>query len=106
MLGDSLRAQEVFRRELGHTTPYFAYPYGAYTPELDRVLQDAGYHYFFTVLSGVNRKGQGYRVYRVNAGTPWISPDRLVATVRGVACGVRLRAQPRSWSPRWARHAL
>lgn len=105
MLADSLRAQEVFRRELGHTTPYFAYPYGAYTPEFDRLLQDAGYRYFFTVLGGANKRGQdGCRVYRINAGAPWMSPGRLVATVRCVALGANLPT-PTSpvWLPRWAR---
>ncbi|MGQ9756172.1 MAG: polysaccharide deacetylase family protein [Desulfotomaculales bacterium] len=102
MLADSLRAQGMFRRELGHTTPYFAYPYGAYNPEFDGVLRDAGYRYYFTVLRGVNRKGQGCRVYRINAGAPWVSPRRLVTTMRVVALAGRWNSPPPTWLPRWA----
>ncbi|SHJ15142.1 polysaccharide deacetylase family protein [Desulfofundulus thermosubterraneus] len=104
MLADSLRAQEVFHCELGSTTPYFAYPYGAYTPKLDRVLLDAGYRYFFTVLTGANKRGQNpHRIYRVNAGVPEMSPEKMVATIRGVARGVRFKPPPSTWLPRWAR---
>lgn len=86
MLSDSIRAQHVLYSKLGHTTPYFAYPYGAYTPELVKILRAAGYRYLFTVIKGVNKRGQDpAHIYRINAGSPWVSPVRLYATIRYVA---------------------
>ncbi|MGB9792723.1 MAG: polysaccharide deacetylase family protein [Thermacetogeniaceae bacterium] len=85
MLTDSLEAQHVLYARLGHTTPYFAYPYGAYTPQLVRILHSAGYRYLFTVIRGVNKRGQDPdHIYRINAGSPWVSPGCLYATIRRV----------------------
>ncbi|MEW6447370.1 MAG: polysaccharide deacetylase family protein [Bacillota bacterium] len=104
MLADSIRAQETFSRELGFTTLYFAYPYGAFTPELDQVLRVAGYRYFFTIVSGSNHPGQDpAHLYRINAGMPWITPEELVATIRYVASHSNFpRRIPSGWLPRWA----
>lgn len=101
MLKDSLEAQRVLYARLGHTTPYFAYPYGAYTPELVRILHSAGYRYLFTVLRGLNVRGQDRdHIYRINAGSPWVSPGRLYAAIRCTALGAKL---PHSIPPAWVR---
>ncbi|MGB9793264.1 MAG: polysaccharide deacetylase family protein [Thermacetogeniaceae bacterium] len=99
MLKDSLEAQHVLYARLGHTTPYFAYPYGAYTPQLVRILHSAGYRYLFTVLRGMNGRGQDRdHIYRINAGSPWVSPGRLYATIRCAALGARLPHRiPSAW---------
>jgi|GEM_PF-6993860 len=82
-----------------HTRPYhpffFAYPYGAYTPELVRILHTAGYRYLFTVIKGVNTRGQDpAHIYRINAGSPWISPERLYVTIRCAVIGARFVPRP------------
>ncbi len=83
MLSDSIQAQHILYSKLGHTTPYFAYPYGAYTPQLVKILHSAGYRYLFTVIRGINTRGQDpAHIYRINAGSPWVSPGRLYATIR------------------------
>lgn len=53
MLADARQAQALFIQQLGAPTPYFAYPYGAFTPALDAVLRAAGYRYFFTIWVGL-----------------------------------------------------
>lgn len=99
MLRDSLEAQRLLYVKLGHTTPYFAYPYGAYNPELVRILHSAGYRYLFTVLRGLNKRGQDAdHIYRINAGAPWVSPERLYAAIRCTALGSRL---PHRIPPAW-----
>ncbi len=92
---DSVRAQQVLRAKLGHTTPFFAYPYGAYTPELVRILHTAGYRYLFTVIKGVNKRGQDpAHIYRINAGSPWVSPERLYVAIRCAVIGARFAPRP------------
>lgn len=104
---DSQRAQALFTQELGAPTPYFAYPYGAFTPALDEILRTAGYRYFFTTLGGANQPGQDpYHIYRINAGAPWVTPERLVSAVRYVAWLYNLpHRMPHMWLPRWAKDA-
>ena len=105
LFADSQRAQALFTQELGAPTPYFAYPYGAFTPALDEILRTAGYRYFFTTLGGANQPGQDpYHIYRINAGAPWITPERLVSAVRYVAWLYNLpHRMPHMWLPRWAK---
>ena len=54
VLADSQLLQEAFKSNLGHTTPYFAYPYGAYNAALIRILNEAGFRYMFTTAQGMN----------------------------------------------------
>lgn len=102
MLRDGLVSQETFRRELGQVSPFFAYPYGAYTPELDVVLKAAGFRYFFTTLHGANVRGTD-RIYRVNAGKPSVPPEGLIYLVRRAAFTVyQPHRSPPVWLPSWA----
>lgn len=96
---DCLKAQAVLAARLGHTTPYFAYPYGAYSPELVRILRRAGYRYIFTVLKGCNSRGQDpLHIYRINAGSPWVSDERLYLTMRSVLLASKIASRvPESW---------
>ena len=105
ILADSFCAQQVFNRELGHDTPYFAYPYGAYTVELDQILRIAGYKYFFTTLAGLNGSDDHtFHFYRINAGVPALSPERLVTRIQCTALLHRSpRKTPQNWLPRWAK---
>lgn len=79
MKTDSEQAQAVFLKELGHITPYFAYPFGAFTPELDKVLKTAGYRYFFTEMPGVITKGNFYsHFFRVDIGLSKIPAVQMI----------------------------
>lgn len=101
---DNLRAKQILKRELGYDTPYFAYPYGAYNQDLDRILHGVGYEYYFTTLAGPNRFGQDPgHIYRINAGTPSTSPKRLIAKIQCTAWLYKTpHGMPAGWMPRWA----
>ncbi len=103
MTSDSRLLQETFQTELGHTTPYFAYPYGGYSPDFTRVLQKSGFRYLFTVTKGSNRLDQDPALYhRVNAGKPKLSPEKLLCTVKTtVVYDGFFSKQPVAWSPVW-----
>lgn len=78
MFNDSIQAQKMFIQQLGHPTPFFAYPYGAYTPEFDGVLRDAGYKYFFTEIPGVlNKRHHSSQFYRLDIGMPNLLPTEM-----------------------------
>ncbi|MBC7341980.1 MAG: polysaccharide deacetylase family protein [Clostridia bacterium] len=83
MLADSLACQQTFRERLGAPTQFFAYPYGAYNQDLIQILHQAGYRYLFSTLPGANYPGQNLDViWRINAGSPNITPFRLLASIR------------------------
>jgi biofilm PGA synthesis lipoprotein PgaB len=96
-------AQEIFMAELGHSTAYYAYPYGAYSQDYINVLKEFGYRNIFTVLSGSNKMKQNPTLYyRINAGTPRMPPEKLVARlITGGASAVVPASQPVDWSPAW-----
>jgi len=100
---DSWCLQETFQTELGHTTPYFAYPYGAYSPDFRQVLHNTGFRYIFTVLQGANGKGQNCTLYyRVNAGRPSLTSEQVLELLKTTAQNSSLQQplQP-SWMPIW-----
>ncbi|NPV28944.1 MAG: polysaccharide deacetylase family protein [Firmicutes bacterium] len=103
MLADGRRFQETVRLRLGHETPYFAFPYGAYDPCLIRVLRAAGFRYMFTVLEGMNKQRQDpARLYRINAAPGHSSPRCLFASIQYAVLAARLpHRQPTAWCPRW-----
>lgn len=57
-------------QEAGREPPFsFAYPYGARSVELERLLQEAGFRYLYTLEPGLNRAGQDpARIRRFSAG--------------------------------------
>ena len=101
LIVDCRRAQETLQLRLGHSTPFFAYPYGAYNPELVRILNRAGYRYLFTVLCGANRQGQDpLHILRINAGVPWLSSSGLLIKIRSTAVLSKFQKPPPSaWIP-------
>lgn len=79
MFSDSQRAQELFRKELGHTSAFFAYPYGAFTPEFDKSLKASGYKCFFTEIPGIlHRKHNHNHFYRLDIGIPTLTPTQMI----------------------------
>ncbi|MGO0122660.1 polysaccharide deacetylase family protein [Desulfothermobacter acidiphilus] len=108
VLADSQKEQDLFRQEIGQPSPFFAYPYGAYTPELDSVLREAGYAYFFTTLYGANCYGQDpHHIFRINAGMPTITPDKLVQETRNAGVGTTgPRKFPPTFIPKWTQKPI
>jgi peptidoglycan/xylan/chitin deacetylase (PgdA/CDA1 family) len=95
ILADSRLLQETFKSNLGHTTPYFAYPYGAYNTTLIRILGDAGFRYMFTTSQGVDgEKADPTRLYRITVGVVWVSTNKIPSIILS---SVSSSATP-SWS--------
>lgn len=83
MVSDSQRCQAIFFRELGHTSPYFCYPYGAFSPQLDKTLRVAGYTYFLTDIPGMVRPGQSQDHFcRLDIGVPNVTPSQMIAEIK------------------------
>lgn len=102
MLADSQLFQETLKGELGHTTPYFAYPYGAYNAAMIKILHNTGFRYMFTVLPGINtRNGDPTRLFRINAGATWISTKNLPSRILRAALSSFANKQPSVWLPAW-----
>lgn len=56
-LKDIRRASRRFEAELGHVPKLFAYPYGEYSPALERVIRRQGFSAAFAQYSGAIGKG-------------------------------------------------
>jgi peptidoglycan/xylan/chitin deacetylase (PgdA/CDA1 family) len=102
MLSDSQLLQETFTSELGHTTPYFAYPYGAYNSTMIKILHETGFRYMFTTMTGVNDRDESPAcLYRINAGATWISTKNLPSMILKAAFRSSSGKQPLSYLPEW-----
>ena len=65
-----------------HTVEFLAYPYGIYSPLAENLLQQAGIHYAFTVIPEITtRQVNLMQIPRINAGSPWITPQSLHHTI-------------------------
>lgn len=65
---------------------WFAYPFGAYTPEVERLLEATGYHYAVTTWGwGTTIHARPLALPRINAGTPRTSGSSIVSTVLYIA---------------------
>jgi peptidoglycan/xylan/chitin deacetylase (PgdA/CDA1 family) len=60
-----------------------AYPYGIHTPKSDQYLTEAGIRFAFTISPGMTtRKRNPLDLPRINAGSPYITPEGLYATIQ------------------------
>ncbi len=106
MFGDLSLAEAAIRAHLGVLTPYFAYPFGAYDQPLIQVLHRVGYRDLFSTLGGANAPGENPDViFRINVGTPRVTPAGLVEAVSGTGRGPVYRA-PSFWCQPWCAKAL
>lgn len=102
MLNDSKLFQDTLQSELGHTTPYFAYPYGAYNTTMIRILRQTGFRYLFTTNKGVNtRSDDPARLYRINAGATWVPSQSIPDLILREAFYASSNKQPSAWLPEW-----
>ncbi|WP_052098332.1 polysaccharide deacetylase family protein [Paenibacillus stellifer] len=65
-----------------HPVDTFAYPYGLYTPEVQRIVRQSGIRYAFTTSLGLaERSDDPLAIPRINGGSPLVSPQRLFASI-------------------------
>jgi peptidoglycan/xylan/chitin deacetylase (PgdA/CDA1 family) len=73
---DLERSQRAFQANLGYLPKLFAYPYGEYSPELVKLVKQAGFAAAFGQQSGVIAKGQDlFSLPRFPMGAGYVSLD-------------------------------
>ena len=79
----TLVAQQLHERDVDG----LSYPFGDYQPSLIQLLHKAGYHYLFTAKQGwgVLRTTSPNTLFRINSGTPNITPQGLMGTITWIA---------------------
>lgn len=68
--------EKRFGQELGKQRKLLAFPYGAYTAEVEALGRKLGIDLFFTTEEGINEPG-GSLVRRINAGEPYMTAEAL-----------------------------
>jgi peptidoglycan/xylan/chitin deacetylase (PgdA/CDA1 family) len=102
MLSDSRLLQETFKNELGHTTIYFAYPYGAYNVTFIKILHQTGFRYMFTTQVGVNGiDDDPASLFRIDAGATWIATKKIPTLILKAAYYSSSEKQSLSYLPEW-----
>jgi peptidoglycan/xylan/chitin deacetylase (PgdA/CDA1 family) len=102
MLSDSQLLQETFKNELGHTTIYFAYPYGAYNATFIKILHETGFRYMFTTQTGVNGiNDDPASLLRIDAGATWIATKKIPSLILKTAYYSSSEKQSQSYLPTW-----
>lgn len=85
VLHDVTLARSTLRAHLGGTVTAFAYPFGAYDPEVIALLEKAGYQDAFTTQGGaVSPHLPAFELPRINVGQSWQTPASVVDTVEGI----------------------
>lgn len=60
-----------------------AYPFGIYNPRAIELIKQSGIQYAYTVQPGiVYRNCNHYEIPRINAGSPWITPNNLLQRIK------------------------
>ncbi len=84
--GDLVRARSILQLETGQTVKWFAYPFGAYDPAVEQMLQQAGYQDAVTTWGwGTTVHARPLALPRENAGTPKNTPSTIADMVLYVA---------------------
>ncbi|MGI6551772.1 MAG: polysaccharide deacetylase family protein [Clostridia bacterium] len=75
---DLLQSKNILENQLGSPVEYLAVPYGWFDELVVETAREAGFCYLLTIKSGINtRKTDPFHIYRINAGSPKISPEDL-----------------------------
>ncbi|TCZ75300.1 polysaccharide deacetylase family protein [Paenibacillus albiflavus] len=62
---------------------FYAYPFGSFNEEAKQIIRDAGIKYAFTTAEGImTRKMDPMKIPRINAGSPWITPQKLLVSIK------------------------
>jgi len=99
VLADVTRARREIEEHLGEPdVDFLSYPFGDYTPAFQQVLHQAGYRYLFTAEQGwaVLPTTSPNTIFRINAGTPQVTPRGLVDTIIAIAHDA---ARDPAWKP-------
>jgi peptidoglycan/xylan/chitin deacetylase (PgdA/CDA1 family) len=89
-LKDIRRASRRFETELGHVPKLFAYPYGEYSPELERAIRRRGFIASFAQYSGAISKGSpAFSLPRFAINEHFGDSDRFRLVTRSRALPVR-----------------
>lgn len=83
VVGDIRKSFEKLKPLESHPVDSFAYPFGIYNRQTLEWMQEAGVRFAFTVQPGiVSRDMDKLQIPRINAGSPWITPELLMETIR------------------------
>lgn len=85
VLTDLTKAKTTLEAAFGRPVTAFAYPFGAYDPQVIDLLREVGYSYAFTTVGGAAAAGSDpYRLPRINVGQSWQTPKSVVSTIISV----------------------
>lgn len=80
---DAKRSRQQLHPVNKHTVDVVAYPFGIYTDTAIQYYQEGGFKYGFTIVEAmVTRHADSMKIPRINAGSPWITPEDLHATIQ------------------------
>lgn len=74
---DLSHANQVLREKLGNEWNILCFPYGFFTKTLLEAGKEIGIDFFFTTKDGINTN-QDKEIFRVHAGTRYMTPERLL----------------------------
>jgi len=77
---DLVLAHQLLVQELGERDNILAFPYGAFSDDLLKVMNEIGIKHYFTIRPGLNERGT-IPYYRVNAGLSALSGDKLIQLI-------------------------
>lgn len=103
---DLSKSRNVLQLESGQNVQWFAYPFGAYDPEVEQLLSSAGYRFALLARWGwaVTRDARPLTLPRINAGTANNTPQNIASTVEYVASLASRKPSalpPASYTPSW-----
>lgn len=86
VLQDLKTSRTLISAETRRPVYWFAYPFGAYNPTVEQLLQAAGYRYAVTTWGwGTTGYARALALPRINVGTPRTTAGTIVSTVLYIA---------------------
>lgn len=97
ILRDLTTSRTLISAETHQRVIWFAYPFGAYDPEVEQLMRMAGYRYAVTTMGwGTTSHARPLALPRINAGTPNYTGRTIVSTVLNIASDT---AHDPTWQP-------
>ncbi len=77
-------SKKILEEKLGHSIDLFSYPVGGYTPEIQKIVQEAGYKAAFTTNRGKDRFNKSsYELKRIRIKDSDVTDFVLMAKISG-----------------------